>query len=406
MSNEFRPEIGTVVVIAGVPPGAGGMGLQVANAVSEWGRVAREVVAIAPRGARPEMIPAGVRYIELPEVMGAFRGNRTWLRWLAGRRQFLTDRKFGPLAAAHLDGLRPGLVHLFTQVALEAIRWANANGVPTVLDSPNGHLRNYREVYVREARREGGRFYLGHPTPSMVDRVEEEYRTATYVRVSSEWARNTFTAHGVPGDRVRVIPQTPLALGVRPPARRGASAGDAGPLRICSVGTLDLRKGFVHLLRAVRLVGAQKVSLRLVGGTVDGFTRRLLARERAGLNVEASWGSPLEALQWAELFVTPTLEDGYGFVVVEAMAAGLPLIVTDACGNAALVRRGTTGWVVPAGDDAALAAAIETARQARDRLSAMGDQARADWERLSATSNAAQLESLYADAVRRISGGA
>ncbi|MDE3054993.1 MAG: glycosyltransferase family 4 protein [Gemmatimonadota bacterium] len=403
-------DIGTVVVISGVPPGAGGMGLQAANSISEWHRVAREVVAIGPSGARPETIPLGVRYIELPPVMAGFRGNRTWLRWLAGRRQYVHDRKFGPRAAAQLDRLRPALVHVFTQVGLEAIRWANAHGVPSILDSPNGHVRNYRDVYVRETRLAGGRVYLGHPTPRMVARVEEEYRTATFVRVSSDWARDSLVAGGVARDRVRVIAQTPVAAGIHPPARRdqgtGESGPDAGPLRVCFVGTLDLRKGFVHLLRAARRVGADRVSVRLVGGTVDGFTRRLLARERAGLSVEASWGSPLEALRWAELFVLPTLEDGYGFVVVEAMAAGLPVIVTDACGNAALVREGETGWVVPAGDDAALAAAIETARRRRDRLPAMGDAARADWERLSAMSNAGQLRALYADAVGRVAPGA
>jgi glycosyltransferase involved in cell wall biosynthesis len=264
-----------------------------------------------------------------------------------------------------------------------------------VLESPNGHIRNFREVYVRETRRWGGHLYLGHPTPAMIDRVEEEYELADLIRVSSDWARQTFSDRGVAPRKVIVIPQRP-AYSKRPsPTHRAAVDGR---LRVCFVGSLDLRKGFAYLLRAIRQVGPDRVSIILVGGTVDRMTRRLLAREADGLDVRVAPGDPSAAYFGSELFVLPTLEDGSPFVVLEAMAAGLPLIVTDQCGNYPLVRPGESGWVIPAGDEEALAAALAAALARRADLPIMGARARADWEALDGRSNAAEISELLARA--------
>ena len=153
-----------------------------------------------------------------------------------------------------------------------------------------------------------------------------------------------------------------------------------GPLRICYAGTLSLRKGFVYLLQAMRAVGAEDVCLEVVGATGDRWCRALFARERAGLSVKDCPGDPLPAYQRAELFVTPTLEDGFNLTAAEAMACGIPVIVTDACGAAQWVRDHETGWIVPAGNVEALAGALRQAMQRRGELAAMGREARVDVE--------------------------
>jgi glycosyltransferase involved in cell wall biosynthesis len=388
-----------LAVVYGTAIGVGGLGLQVGNAIAELAGQARKVVAIGP-GLAPAALPARtverVDWRTSPVVLPDSASRHTWLRWLIGRRQYLHDTRLGKWAAGQVAEARPELCYCFTQVALETLRWANAAGVRCVVESPNGHLRNFREVYVRETRRWGGHRYLGHPTEPMVRRVEEEYARADVIRVSSDWAKQTFIDQGLAADRVVVVPQSPVALEV---AATGARATGDGPLRVCFVGSLDLRKGFVYLLRAVRRVGASRLSLTLVGGTVDRHTRRLLAREVAGLDVRVAPGDPSPAYRDAELFVLPTLEDGSPFVVFEAMAAGLPLVVTDQCGNYPLIRPGESGWVVPAGDDGALAAALADAVAHRADLAVMGARARADWEALSASSTATDLGEVLARTV-------
>jgi glycosyltransferase involved in cell wall biosynthesis len=392
MSMSYHePTVGSVAVVYGARAGLGGLGLQSLNAVTDVAAVAGRVLAVGPGPAAGVTAGGCIDWHDLPPMVSPFVRRWSWLRWQAGRLQQLADGRLGKAAAERVARARPACCYCFTQVALETLRWANRAGVPAVLESPNGHLRDFRAVYVREATRLGAGVYRGHPSEAMVERVEEEYARADRIRVSSEWARASLVAGGVPADKVVVVPQRPSARGFSPPTGR---LPPAGSLRVCFVGTLDLRKGFTYLLRAARRWGAGRVALRLVGGTVDRPTRRLLERERAGLDVTVAPGEPLPHLHWAELFVLPTLEDGSPFAVVEAMAAGVPLVVTDACGNASLVRPGETGWVVPAGDEDALVAALSQAFTRRAELAGMGAAARTDWERLDAASNVSALRAL------------
>src|SRR5262249_15964472 len=95
-----------------------------------------------------------------------------------------------------------------------------------------------------------------------------------------------------------------------------------------------------------------------------------------GLNVTVAPGDPVPAYHRAELFVLPSLEDGFGFVAAEAMACGLPVVVTDQCGAAEWLRPGETGWVIPAGAAESLAAVVEPAPANGGGLGEMGRAAR------------------------------
>jgi glycosyltransferase involved in cell wall biosynthesis len=116
--------------------------------------------------------------------------------------------------------------------------------------------------------------------------------------------------------------------------------------------------------------------------------------------LEVAPGDPLPAYSWAEVFVLPSLEDGFGFVVAEAMACGLPVLVTDCCGAAGLVRHAESGWIIKAGSVDALRDALEQAARRRSELAAMGLQARTDIERFAAQSEGgAFARSLFPEAV-------
>ncbi|HEX6209192.1 MAG TPA: glycosyltransferase family 4 protein [Methylomirabilota bacterium] len=263
-------------------------------------------------------------------------------------------------------------------MALETLRWARAHGVPAVLESPNGHIRHFREVYAAELARWCGGRYRGHPTDAMVERVEEEYALADRIRVSSEWARRSLIVGGVPGDKIQVI-QQPVDLARYAPAEDRRPP--AGPLRICFVGSLDLRKGFVYLLKALQQLPVGTVSLRMVGATGDRCSRYLLARESSGLDAVAAPGDPRPVYAASELMVLPTLEDGSPFAVAEAMASGLPVVTTSATGAAEWVREDVTGWVVPPADARALAGRLLEAAARRGDLPQMGCLARRDTAR-------------------------
>jgi glycosyltransferase involved in cell wall biosynthesis len=366
-----------VAFVHGAAFGHGGLAVQAANAAAALATAA-ELHSIGPSarfwprsGER-----SAFQTIEVPA-----RSPR-WHRWRAvrsfqGRLQHSHDVGIGRFAAAQLDALKPDICYVFTQVGLEALRWCRRHGVPTVLESPNGHLRAFRQVYLDEYRQWCRGTYRGHPSAAMVARVEEEYALADRIRVSSEWAQASLAEGGVPASRVTVLQQAVDLTTFAPSTTVGEPAG---PLRVVFVGTLDMRKGFVYLLDALRRL-QQPVTLDLVGGTVDRCTRRLLADCARGLDVHARAGDPRAAYRLAEVSVLPTLEDGSPFAAAEAMASGLPLIVTDACGAREWVDEGRTGWIVPPRDAGAIAAALANALRRRTELPGMGRAARAATER-------------------------
>jgi glycosyltransferase involved in cell wall biosynthesis len=361
--------------VYGVHAGVGGLGVQVENALRALCLGGDEVHAIGPGpGALREW--TGRITWHVPPRLPPLLGRWSPLRRRAGAVQELSDRWIGRFAARRLASIAPDLCYAFTQVGLETLRWAAAKGIPSVLESPNGHLRDFRQVYVDETRRWCGGAYHGHPTARMVARVEREYSVAGAIRVSSEWTRRTLAAR-LPGQTPAVL-QQPIDVDRFQCIDRAAPSD--GRLQVCFVGSLDLRKGFVYLLRAARRAGGT-VRLDLVGGTGDRCCRRLLERERRGVDVRVAPGDPREALARADLFVLPTLEDGSPFAVAEAMSSGLPVITTTSTGAAEWVRPGETGWVVEPASEASLSEAlIEALRRAPD-LPGMGRQARLDTER-------------------------
>jgi glycosyltransferase involved in cell wall biosynthesis len=207
----------------------------------------------------------------------------------------------------------------------------------------------------------------------MVSRVEEEYGLADRIRVPSAWAKRSLVAAGVDAAKIVVV-DLPLDLQrFHPPALRAPSED----LRLLFVGSIDARKGVLPLLRAVRAAGRTRVRVTLVGSTGSRPMRLALARESKGLDVTIAPGDPLAAYHAADVLVLPSLEDAFGFVASEAMASGLPVIVTDQCGSAEWVEQARAGWVVSAGDERAMAGAIEDAASRRGELGQMGARGRA-----------------------------
>jgi glycosyltransferase involved in cell wall biosynthesis len=384
-----------VAIVYGSTAGIGGLGQSVCSAITAVADGTRPTYAFGPGHSPVWSLPGGIPQAQWEQAspgIWPWMARYSWLRWRSGDLAFARDRYMGRWAARHVERIRPRYCYLFTQVARETLRWARAEGVVTAIDNPNGHIRNFQQVSEREMLRWFGRIYNQHPSGAMLERVEEEYELVDRVRVYSEWGRRSMTRFGVPADKIHIIHQSINLERYRPPAERPQIAG---PLRVCYVGSLDLRKGFPYLLRAIRAVGAQYFALEIVGATGDRHCAQLFNRERSGLNVKCAPGDTVAAYQRAELLVVPTLEDGLPFVLVEGMACGLPVIVTEEAGAAECVQPGRTGWVIPAARVEPLTAALEHALRRRGDLWEMGRQARADVEQYTGPTQLRELSNWF-----------
>ena len=185
------------------------------------------------------------------------------------------------------------------------------------------------------------------------------------------------------------------------PARRPTPGG---PLRLLFVGRINQRKGIKYLLDALRLVGSQQVELTVCGRVVDGlelfrpFARQITVRP------DVSAAELVAAYQAADLFVFPSVAEGFGQVLLESLACGLPILSTTHTAAPDLIETGRQGFVVDPCSSVAIADRIDWALSHRAELAAMRVEARAlaetfTWQRFRHGVAAAVADALSASPI-------
>ena len=124
------------------------------------------------------------------------------------------------------------------------------------------------------------------------------------------------------------------------------SADPGRPLQVLFVGLLAQHKGIGYLLDAIDRLGSQ-VELTLVGRRFHANPRVDEACRRWRWFETLPHSEVLDLMMEADVLVLPSLSEGFGLVVTEALACGLPVIVTPNVGASDLVRDGREGFVVP-----------------------------------------------------------
>jgi glycosyltransferase involved in cell wall biosynthesis len=236
------------------------------------------------------------------------------------------------------------LVHAFAGAAFRTFRRARALGYGTLhLESASAHVSHARRRYDEGYRAFPiERDWLGS---RYLARALAEYAMADVIWVNSEYSRETFLAEGVPAAKLR---RRELTIDPRftPRSRRPANPG----LHVMYVGSLTVSKGIPVLLEAFSRFPDRAARLTLVGGSGTRPMARMLAAARArDLRIAINPGDPLPHLRAADVFVHPSYSDGFGYAPAEALACGVPVIVTEDTGMKELITPCRTGWVVPTG---------------------------------------------------------
>ncbi|CAO4152995.1 glycosyltransferase family 4 protein [Methylorubrum aminovorans] len=264
-------------------------------------------------------------------------------------------------------------------------RLARLRGIPVLLHLHGSEMKAFYESQ----------------SPAVKTAIVSQLERATRVLVLSEsW--QGFIQQIAPRARVVVMPNY---VALPPPATRVSG----GPVQLLFLGALGPRKGIFDLLRALARAAAAGVPLHLtVGGDGQLTEARQLAAE-LGLGDRVTFEGWVDTnrravlLNEADAYVLPSYNEGLPMSVLEAMAAGLPVVTTTVGGLPELITSGEHGLLIKPGNVDALAEAIIDLSTDPQRRSSMGTAAR---ERVAAHYSRpvvlSLLKNIYAETVRRV----
>lgn len=342
---------GGVVVTCGAPFGSAGLGRHLQEIAEALERRGQEPILICR--SSPPMAPSAGAPRELAG-RAATRAIGPLTRLLSpGRNTWKVRVEFDTYAARRL----PAADHLiaFNRQSFAQFRAAKRAGYRSVaMMSGSPHVQRVAEQHLRALRE----YPLERSFGTFVSRrYLQEYELADRIHVASRYSWESFTERGIPDEKMSLIPMTPAP---RFTPERDAPARDT--FDVVSIGRLCVAKGVPLLVDAFRRLAHEDMRLVLVGGWNSRGMRRFLEEARAAdPRIEIGPGDPLPRLRGAGVCVHPSYEDGFAYAPAEALACGVPVIVSEDTGMKEILDPGVNGVIVPTGDIDALTEGIEAA---------------------------------------------
>ena len=239
-------------------------------------------------------------------------------------------------------------------------------GARVVLESGSMHILAQQKILEQECERWG----VSHKPiqDANRDKILQEYEDADFISVPAYHVKQSFVDHGIPSPKILVTPygvdyESFYVSRLIPPKK----------FRVLFVGMISMQKGIGYLLEAWKKLDlpAHLAELVIVGAQFD-FPGEL------SVSPSVRYVGPLrqsELREWyaeSSLFVLPSVQEGFGMVIAEALAAGVPVLCSDRTAGNDLIEEGVQGFVVPSADSNVLAEKIGWAFAHQEDLFMMG----------------------------------
>ena len=265
------------------------------------------------------------------------------------------DHAFDRWVARRLE--RCDYVHALPGQCLATFQSARKQGIRTVLNHATGPVVHWVKIMRPEYARVG----LDMETVSPFDaayflREAEEYALADFHCAASTVVRDQLVERGIPAHRIWVVGYG-ADTNIFHPGNTPASVS----FRIIFCGAVGLRKGIRTLLTALEEAGRQDWEMHFYGPKLPESKMDIAAYNgstKLEFHGAVRQQKLAEAFRQGSVLVLPSLEEGFGLVIPQALNCGLPCIVSDRVGGKDLIKHHENGSIFPSGDSATLLAEL------------------------------------------------
>ncbi len=308
----------------------------------------------------------------LRAVAARFSLSASWEDHLWERGEWALDGRGSKLLSQGMDG-----VIGFEHGCLETLKESKRLEKPSIVVFASVHHVTRKE-YLKEAEsrwpewvtpQQGVLVRRGEARDARRDR---ELEIAGMVLANSDVTRDSLRSAGVSNSKIKTIP-----LGL-PEAKPAESESPNQRLRVIFAGNVSLQKGVPYLLEAVTGLPTASMELELYGRVM---TQRIPSHPFIRVHGSVSRERLEDAFRRADVLVFPSLCDGFGQVVGEALAYGLPVICSEHAGAVQFIEDGKNGFRVPAADAGAIKNSLQWCLDHRKELAALRESARLSYRK-------------------------
>jgi glycosyltransferase involved in cell wall biosynthesis len=278
------------------------------------------------------------------------------LRYRKEKYVFEVEKAHDQYVAKRIRHLKPDVFIGYEKSSLESFKEVKKMGGITVLDLAQVHYG-----YLIELRNSQETFQDLFEDEALFEEINQtkaaEYEYADFILTLSNFAKSTLLKFGLEEKKLRVV-----NLGYNPdifkPKTRYQTSNTTLPLKLIYTGTFTRRKGVHLLLQALHELDNPLIQLTIVGPILDGEDLFEQYKKRFTYYDFLHHEDLVTHLQASDVYVFPSYLDSWAMTVVEAMATGLPVIVTENTGAKDAISDKESGFILPIGDMEALKKAI------------------------------------------------
>lgn len=289
----------------------------------------------------------------------------------AGIHPYWVDKAFDKLASKHIGEC--DIFHGWNNSCLKSLEIAKSKGATTVVERASSHPKTQEKILNKEAEKYG----IKRKPERHLERSCKELEKCDYITVPSDFVKESFTEQGFDEEKLIKIP---FGVDIN---KFSPETNHDSTFRAIFVGSVQLRKGIQYMLKAWDSLEIEDAEL-LVCGKIQEDAKPVVEKYKDNDSINFLGHVNEVPYDKADIFVFPSLEEGSALVTYEAMASGLPIIVTPNTGSVA--RDGEEGFILPIRAPDKIAEKIKYFYENPNEIQKMGDKARKraetyTWER-------------------------